>query len=121
VAARTFQQNAGANDVCVNEVERIIDAAVDMRFCREIDHRIELVLGHQCVHQVRIGNIGFEKFVTLAMFFDHAFKIGDVTSISEHIDISDVCGLVMFQNIPNKVAPDESAATGDKDAHGSAY
>jgi hypothetical protein len=26
----------------------------------------------------------------------------------------------MLQNIPNKVAPDESAATGDKDAHGSA-
>ena len=105
----------------MNEVERIIDAAVHMRFCREIDHRIELVLGHQCVHQIRIGNIGFEKFVTLAMFFDHALKIGDVTSISEHIDISDVCGLVMLQNIPNKVAPDESAATGDKDAHGSAY
>jgi hypothetical protein len=55
------------------------------------------------------------------MFFDHPFKIGDVTSISEHIDIRDVCGLVMFQNISNKVAPDESAATGDKDAHGSAY
>jgi hypothetical protein len=27
----------------------------------------------------------------------------------------------MLQNIPNKVAPDESAATGDEDAHGSAY
>ena len=105
----------------MNEVERIIDAAVDMRFCREIDDRIKLMLGHQCVHQVRVGDIGFEKFVTFAMFFDHAFKIGDVTGISEHIDISDVCGLVMLQNIPNKVAPDESAATGDKDAHGSAY
>ena len=105
----------------MNEVERIIDAAVDVRFCGEIDDRIELMLGHQCVHQVRIGNIGFEKFVSLAMFFDHAFEIGDVTGISEHIDISDVRGLVMLQNIPNKVAPDESAATGDKDAHGSAY
>jgi hypothetical protein len=27
----------------------------------------------------------------------------------------------MLQNIPNKVAPDESAATGHKNAHGSAY
>ena len=92
-----------------------------MRFCRKINHRIELVLGHQCVHQIGIRNIGFEKFVTLAMFFDHAIKVGDITGISEHIDISDVCGLVMLQNISNKVAPDESAATGDKDAHGSAY
>ena len=105
----------------MNEVERIIDAAVHMRFCREIDYRIKLVLGHQCVHQVRIGDIGFEKFVTFAMFFDHALETGNITGISEHIDISDVCGLVMLQNIPNKVAPNESAATGDKDAHGSAY
>src|SRR5262247_3230790 len=105
----------------MNEVERIIDAAVHMRFCREIDPCIEPVIGHQRVHEVGIGDIGFEKFVTLAMFFDHAIEIGDVTGISEHIDISDVCGLVMLQNIPNKVAPDESAATGNKDAHGSAY
>jgi hypothetical protein len=27
----------------------------------------------------------------------------------------------MLQNISNKVAPNESAATGDKNAHGSAY
>jgi hypothetical protein len=27
----------------------------------------------------------------------------------------------MLQNISNKVAPDESTATGYKDAHGSAY
>ena len=79
------------------------------------------MLGHQRVHRVGIRDIGFEKFVTLAMFFDHALKVGYVTGISEHIDIRDVCGLVMLQNIPNKVAPDESAATGDKDAHGSAY
>ena len=79
------------------------------------------MLGHQRVHRVSIRDIGFEKFVTLAMFFDHTVDIGDVTGISEHIDISDVCGLVMLQNIPNKVAPDESAATGYEDAHGSAY
>ena len=105
----------------MNEVERIIDAAVHMRFCREINHCIEPMLGHQRVHRIGIRDIGFEKFVTFAMFFDHTIKVGDVTCISEYIDIGDVCGLVMLQNIPNKVAPDESAATGDKDAHGSAY
>ena len=105
----------------MNKVERVVDASIDVRFCREIDDRIEPMVGHQCVHQVNVCNIGFEKFVTLAMFFDHAIKVGDITGISEHIDISDVCGLVMLQNISNKVAPDESAATGDKDAHGSAY
>ena len=79
------------------------------------------MLSHERIHLIGVGDVGFEKLVTFAMFFDHTLKIGDVPSISEHIDISDVCGLVMLQNIPNKVASDESAATGDKDAHGSAY
>jgi hypothetical protein len=117
VATRTVQQDAGSNDIRVNEVEGVVDAAIDVRFCRKIDDGIKPMLGHQCVHQIGVGDIGFEKFVTLAMFFDHAIKVGDVTGISEHIDISDVCRLVMLQNIPNKVAPDESAATGDQYTH----
>ena len=79
------------------------------------------MLGHQSVHLVGIRDIGFEKFVTLAMFFDHAIEIGEIARVSEDIHIRHVRRLVMLQNIANKVAPDESAATGDKDAHGSAY
>jgi hypothetical protein len=70
---------------------------------------------------VGISDIGFEKFVTLAMFFDHAIEIGEIARVSEDIHIGHVRRLVMLQNIANKVAPDESAATGYKDAHGSAY
>ena len=79
------------------------------------------MLGHQCVHLVGICNVGFEKFVTLAMFFDHAVEIGGIARVSEHIHVGHKRRLVMLQNIPNKVAPDESTATGYKDAHGSAY
>jgi hypothetical protein len=105
----------------VNEIERIVDAAVHMRFSCEIDNRIELMLRHERIHLIGICDIGFEKFVVFAMFFDHAIQIGEVARVSEHIDVGHVRGLVMLQNIPNKVAPDESTATGYKDAHGSAY
>jgi hypothetical protein len=79
------------------------------------------MLGHQGIHLVGICDIGFEKFVTLAMFFDHAIEIGEIACVSEHIHVGHKRGLVMLQNIPNKIAPDESAATCYKDAHGSAY
>jgi hypothetical protein len=105
----------------MNKVQRIVDAAIHVRFCREIDHRVKPVLGHQGVHLVGVRDIGFEKFVPFAMFFDHAIEIGEIARVSEHIHVSHVRRLVMLQNIPNKVAPDESAATGYKDAHGSAY
>jgi hypothetical protein len=121
VAARAVQQHARTNDVRMNEVEGIVDAAVHMRFCCEIDDRVKPMLGHQSVHLVGVSYIGFEKFVTLAMFFDHAIEIGEIARVREHIHIGHIRGLVVLQNIPNKIAPDESAATGYKDAHGSAY
>jgi 2-oxoglutarate dehydrogenase complex dehydrogenase (E1) component-like enzyme len=54
------------------------------------------------------------------MFLDHAIQIGEISGISEYIDISHRGRLVMLQNVANKVAPDESAATGYQNAH-SAY
>ena len=119
--AGAIQEHAGANDICMNEIQRIVDAAVHVRFSREIDDPIELMLGHQRVHLIGVRDIGFEKLVAFAMFFDHAIQIGEVARVSEDIHVGHVRGLVMLQNIPNKVAPDESAATGYKDAHGSAY
>ena len=116
-----IEQDAGADNVGMNEVERVVDAAVDVRFSGEIDDGVKLVLGHERVHLVGIRDIGFEKFVAFAMFLDHAIQIGKIARVSEHIDVGHVRRLVMLQNIPNKVAPDESTATGYKDAHGSAY
>ena len=76
---------------------------------------------HELIHLIGIGDVGFEKFIAFAMFLDHAIEIGQIARVSERIDVGHVRRLVMLQNIPNKVAPDESTATGYKDAHGSAY
>ncbi len=118
--ARAIEQHARADDVGVNKVERGIDAAIDMRFRREVDHSVKLVLGHERVHLVGIGNVGFEKFVALAMFLDHAIEIGGIAGISEHVNVAHVGRLVMLQNIPNKIAPNEPTAAGHENAH-SAY
>ena len=70
------------------------------------------MLSHERVHLIGVGDVGFEKFVTLAMFFDHTVEIGEIARVSEHINVGHVRRLVMLQNIPNKVAPDEATASG---------
>src|SRR5947208_16546287 len=97
-----IQQYAGTDDVCMNEIQWIVDAAVHVRFSREIDDRIELMLGHKRVHLVGVCDIGFEKLVALAMLFDHAIESGEVARVSEHVDLSYVCGLVMLPSIRKK-------------------
>jgi hypothetical protein len=105
----------------VNEILRGINATIDMRFGRKVDHREKLVLYHERVHLVGVGDVGFEKLVTLAMFLDHTIEIGEIPGVSEHVDIRHRGGLVMLQNVANKIAPDESAATRNQYAHRSAY
>ena len=92
-----------------------------MRFSGEINHGVKLMLSHERVHLIGVRDVSFEKLVALAMFFDHAIEIGEIARVSEHINVGHVRGLVMLQNIPNKVAPDEPAATGYENAHCSAY
>ena len=85
---RAIEQHARADHVGVNEILRRIDAAIDVRFGGEIDHGIKLVLGHERVHLVGVGDIGFEKFVALAMFLDHAIEIGEIAGVGQDIDIA---------------------------------
>ena len=113
MAPRAIEQRARSHYIRVNEVLRIIDAAIDMRFSGEIDHRIKRMLGHERIHLIGIGDIGFEKFVTLTMFLRYTVEIGEIAGVGEDINICDRGRLVMLQNVANKVAPDESTATGD--------
>src|SRR2546421_2279857 len=115
--ARRIQEHARADDVGVNKILRRVNASIDMRFSREIYDCETLMLEHERVHRVGIGNVGFEKFVALAMFLDHALEIGQIAGISERVHICDRGGLVMLQDIANKIAPDEAAAAGHENSH----
>src|SRR5438128_11461623 len=115
--ARRIQKHARTNDVGVNEILWRIDAAIDVRLGREIHDREKLMLEHERVYRVGIGNVSFEKFVTFAMFLNHAIEIGKVAGVSQRVHICDRGRLVMLPNIANKIAPDEAAAAGHENSH----
>jgi hypothetical protein len=121
MAAGAIEQHTGADHVSMNEVQRRINAAIDMGFSREINHSVKLVFRHERVHLVGIGNVGLEEFVAIAMCLGHAIEIGEVAGVSQDIDIRDVGRLVMFQNVANKVAANETAAARNQNAHRLAY
>ena len=117
MAPGAIEQDARADDVRVDEIKGVVDAAIDVRFGGEIDNGVKRVLGHERVHLVGMGDIGFEKFVALAMFLGDSVQVRQISGVGEHVDIAHRRRLVMFQNIPNKVAPDEATATGHQYAH----
>src|SRR4051812_28209331 len=112
-----IEQDTGPDDVGVNEVQGVVDASVNVGFGREIDDGVKRLVGHERIYLVGICDIGFEKIITLAMFLGDSVQVREVSGISEDIDIAHRSRLVMLQNIPNKVAPDEATATGHQYAH----
>ena len=108
--AGAIKQHTGADHVGVDEVLRRIDAAIDVRFGREINDGIELMLGHELIHLVGIGDIGLEEFVAITILLGHAFEVGQIAGVGKDVDIRYVSRLVMFQNVANKVAANETAA-----------
>ncbi len=121
MAAGAIEQHTGADHIGMNEVQRRINAAIDMRFGREINNGVKLMLGHELIHLIGIGNVGLEEFVPIAVLLGYALEVGEVAGVGQDIDISDVGRLVMFQNVANKVAADETAAARYQYAHRFAY
>src|SRR5204863_3221421 len=101
----------------MDEILGRIDAPIDVRFRGEVDNRVKLAIRHERVHLVGICNIRFEKLVTLAMFLRDAVQIREIPGVSEHIDVAHGSGLVMLQNISNKVTPNKSTATSHQYEH----
>ena len=114
---RTIEQNAGPDHIGVNEIPRIINASIDMGFGREIDHRVELMFGHQRVHLVGVGDVGLEKLVAIAVFLHYPVEVGQISGIGQHIDIADQCLLMMLQNVANEIAANKSATAGYQNTH----
>ena len=119
--AGTIEQHTGANHIGVDEILRRINTAIDMGFGREINNGVELVLGHQLIHLVGMSDIGLEEFVAIAVLLGHALEVGEVAGVGQDIDIREVSRLVMFQNVANKVAANETAAARYQNAHRLAY
>ena len=67
-----------------------------MRFGGKINNGVKGVLGRERVHLIDICNIGFEKFVTLAMFISDAVEIGQISGVGEDVNVTHRCRLVML-------------------------
>ena len=110
MSAGAIEQHTGADHVGVNEIQRRINAAIDMGLGREIDNGVKLMLSHELIHLVGIGNVSLEEFVAIAVRLGQTLEVCKVAGVGQDINIRDVSRLVMFQNVANKVAANETAA-----------
>jgi hypothetical protein len=115
--ARRFEEHLGADDVGVNEIRRIGNAAVDMRLGGEVHDRVELVPGKDRLDRLAIGNVLLKKLVSLRMLLGDTGKVRRVTRVAEHIHVRDELRLVVLEHEPHKIAPNKSTPARDQKTH----
>ena len=71
--------------------------------------------GKPIINGPNLGRLGTREpdvygTATIAVLLGHALEVGEVAGVGQDINIRDVSRLVMFQNVANKVAANETAA-----------
>ena len=121
MTTRAIEQHTGADYIGVNEIGWVVNATIDVRFSSKVYDSIKLMLGHERVHLIGIRDIGLEELVAIAVLLRNPLEIGKIAGVGQDINITDGGRLVMFQNVANKVAANEAAATCHQNAHRLAY
>ncbi|MNT86413.1 hypothetical protein D3C72_2267020 [compost metagenome] len=87
IAARCFQQMAGAQHVGLNERARIGDGPVDMGFGGEIDHGTGTMRSQQFPHGCLIGDIAVDE--TMARVAGHGRQVIQITGVGQFVQRDD--------------------------------
>jgi hypothetical protein len=81
---------------------------------REVDHRIDLVLGKDSPHGVGVANIDLDKGVSRTVCFGESVKAGLVARVGEGIEVDQPQLRISGEGRAHEVASDEPGATGDQ-------
>ncbi len=110
-AAGGLQQHRRADDVGVDEVGRLQDAAVHVALGGEVDHRVDP--RDRARHRLGVGDVGVDEAVGLVV--GDVGDVGRVAGVGELVEVHDLGSAAERQ--AHERGPDEPAATGHEKLH----
>ena len=113
--AAGLEQIEGADDVCLNEIARATDRAIDVRFRGEVQDMANGMLLHDTQDFDFVAQIDlFENVFWMPANF---FEIGQVSGIGQAIEIDQSLDHVLIDDMLNQVRTDETGAAGYEEFH----
>ena len=114
MAAGGIQHDGGAEHVGVDEVLRGVNGAVHMALGGKVDDGEKLMLLHQLLDLLGVGDVRVEKFIPRAIALRQARDVGDGPRIGEGVHVGHIGWDVVFKDVPDEVGTDEAAASRDE-------
>jgi hypothetical protein len=117
VAPGGLQQAQRADDVRLHEGLGGVDRPVDVAFGGEVDDAVHRMLGKEPRDERRVANVPVDEEVP--GITRDPLEVRGVAGVRElvQVDHAGDGGAPFREQVPDEVAPDEPAASGDKDIH----
>ena len=103
-----LEECEGAHDVCAGEREGILDGAVHVAFCSEVDYAVDLILPDDASHPVEVCYVGLDEGIVGSVLY--VTEVGEVAGIGQLVEVYDtVVGIFVYEEA-DYMGADESGA-----------
>ena len=106
-----LQERQGSHHVSACKSERVLNAAVHVRFCGEMNDAINLLFLHKLEKSIKIAYVHLHEPIVWLILY--VLEIGEVTCIGQGIQIDDFIIRILVDEKTNDMASYESRATGN--------
>ena len=108
VFLRGLEKGERAHDVCAGEREGILDGAVHVAFCGEVDYAVDLILPDDASHLVEVCYVGLDEGIVGSVL--DVTEVGEVAGIGQLVEVYDtVVGIFVYEEA-DYMGADESGA-----------
>lgn len=115
VLAAGVEQHARADDIRLQEDLRILDGAVDMRLCREVDDDVRLLLLKDAVDSLTVRDVRADELEVLLLH--RRLERLKIARIRQLVDADDAVSRMLLEHVVDKVRTNEAGTAGHDDIH----
>ena len=113
IELRGLQQAQSSHHVRLRESERVLDGAVHMAFCRQVDDAIDLFVLHELVERVEVADVHLHELVVRLPF--DVLEVRKVACIGQLIEVDNLVFRILVHEKANNMAPDKACTAGNDD------
>jgi len=113
VELRGLQQAQSSHHVRLREGERVLDGAIHVAFCGQVDDAVNLLVLHELVERVEVADVHLHELVVRLVL--DILEVREVARVGELVEVDDLVIRVLVHEKANHVATDEACTAGDYD------
>ena len=107
-----LQQGERTHHVRACKGERVLDAAVHVTLCRQVDDAVHVILLHHFLHLFVVADVRFHEHIVFLVL--DILQVRQVSCIRQLVQVDDAVFRILVHEEANHMAADESGTAGNQ-------